>query len=51
MNMEDLGHKGRLQAFSKCKGSFTRENEDIYRLIFKISALPGQLSVLDRTHA
>jgi hypothetical protein len=27
MNGEDLGPKGRLQAFSKRRGSFTRERE------------------------
>jgi hypothetical protein len=48
MNRKDLGHKGRLLAFSK-RGFVYKRNGDIYRLIFRISALPGQLSVLDHT--
>jgi hypothetical protein len=48
MNREDLGHKGRLQAFSK-HGFVYKRKGDIYRLIFRVSTLPGQLSELDRT--
>jgi hypothetical protein len=48
MNREDLGYKGRLQVFSK-RGFVYKRKEDIYRLIFRVSVLPSQLSALDRT--
>jgi hypothetical protein len=48
MNREDLGHNGCLQASSK-RGFIYKRKGDIYRLIFRVSALPGQLSALDRT--
>jgi hypothetical protein len=48
MNGEDLGHKGLLQAFPKC-GFIYKRKGDIYRLIFRVSVLPSQLSALDHT--
>jgi hypothetical protein len=41
----------RFQAASKRPSSFTKEIEGIYRLIFRVSALPGQLSAFERTRA
>jgi hypothetical protein len=49
MNMEDLGHKGRLQAFPNVSVRLQEKGGDIYRLIFRVSALPSQLSALNRT--
>jgi hypothetical protein len=40
MNREDLGHKGRLQVFPK-RGFVYKRKEDIYKLIFRVSALPS----------
>jgi hypothetical protein len=48
INSEDLGHKGRLQVFSK-RGFVYKRKGDIYRLIFRVSVLSGQLSALNRT--
>jgi hypothetical protein len=48
-NNEVLGHKGRLKPSPKCLGSFTKEMRGIYRLIFRVSVLPSQLSAFERT--
>jgi hypothetical protein len=48
MNREDLGHKGHLQAFSK-RGIVYKRKGDIYRLSFRVSALPSQLSAIKCT--
>jgi hypothetical protein len=50
-NNEVLGHKGRLKSSPKRLGSFTKERGGIYRLIFRVSALPSQLSAFERTCA
>jgi hypothetical protein len=48
MNGEDLGHKGRLQAFSKCKVRLQEKGGYLYAK-FKVSALPSQIRC-DRSH-
>jgi hypothetical protein len=40
MNGEDLGHKGAPPSVSK-RGFIYKRKGDIYRLIFRVSALPG----------
>jgi hypothetical protein len=48
MNGEDLGHKGRLQAFSKRKVRLQEKWGYLYAK-FRVSALPGQIRC-DRSH-
>jgi hypothetical protein len=48
-NNEVLGHKGHLKLSPKRLGSFTKEMGGIYRLIFRVSTLLGQLSAFERT--
>jgi hypothetical protein len=48
-NNEVLGHKGPLKPSPKRLASFTKERGGIYRLIFRISTLPDQLSAFERT--
>jgi hypothetical protein len=49
-NNEFLGHKGHLKSSPKRLGLFTKKR-GIYRLIFRVLALPSQLSAFERTGA